>query len=124
LARAVLSPGPPAHAFRTQRVTIESNDVCEYSLFQVLTQEDEIVIANSLPDTLSRRYPRRFRTMKRSKSPAQMFSYTVLSLADKNLSLLDSQAAVAVPEPLKSFGDSAFAPLRFRPMAADGTACD
>ena len=49
---------------------------------------------------------------------------TVLSLADKNLSLQDSQTAVAVLNPLKSFGDSAFGPLQFRPVAADGTAGD
>ena len=50
--------------------------------------------------------------------------HTVLSLADKNLSLQDSQTAVAVLDPLKSFGDSAFGPLQFRPVAADGTAGD
>jgi hypothetical protein len=49
---------------------------------------------------------------------------TVLSLADKNLSLQDPQTAVAVLEPLKSFGDSAFGPLQFRPLTADGTAGD
>jgi hypothetical protein len=48
----------------------------------------------------------------------------VLSLADKSLSLQDSQTAVAVLDPLKSFGDSAFGPLQFRPLAADGTAGD
>lgn len=55
---------------------------------------------------------------------ADGFFHTVLSLADKNLSLQDSQTAVAVLDPLKSFGDSAFGPLRFRPVAADGTAGD
>jgi hypothetical protein len=50
--------------------------------------------------------------------------HTVLSLADKNLSLQDSQTAVATLDPLKSFGDSAFGPLQFRPVAADGTAGD
>jgi hypothetical protein len=43
---------------------------------------------------------------------------------DKNLSLQDSQTAVAVLEPLKCFGDSAFGSLQFRPVAADGTAGD
>ena len=55
---------------------------------------------------------------------ADGFLHTVLSLADKNLSLQDSQTAVAVLDPLKSFGDSAFGPLQFRPVAADGTAGD
>ena len=55
---------------------------------------------------------------------ADGFFHTVLSLADKNLSLQDSQTAVAVLDPLKSLGDSAFGPLQFRPVAADGTAGD
>jgi len=55
---------------------------------------------------------------------ADGFFHTVLSLADKNLSLQDSQTAVAVLEPLKSFGDSAFGSLQFRPVAADGSAGD
>ncbi len=52
------------------------------------------------------------------------FFHTVLSLADKNLSLQDPQTAVAALDPLKSFGDSAFGSLQFRPVAADGTAGD
>jgi hypothetical protein len=52
------------------------------------------------------------------------FFHTMLSLADKGLSLQDQQTAVAVINPLKSFGDSAFGPLHFRPVAADGTAGD
>jgi hypothetical protein len=55
---------------------------------------------------------------------ADGFFHTVLSLADKSLSLQDSQTAVAVLDPLKSFGDSAFGLLQFRPVAADGTAGD
>ncbi len=52
---------------------------------------------------------------------ADGFFHIVLSLADKNLSLQDSQTAVAVLDPLKSFGESAFGSLQFRPLAADGT---
>jgi hypothetical protein len=52
------------------------------------------------------------------------FFRTVLSLAEKNLSLQDQQTAVAVLDPLKSFGDSAFGPLQFRAVAANGSAGD
>lgn len=52
------------------------------------------------------------------------FFHTKFSLADKNLSMQDSQTAVAVLDPLKSFGDSAFGSLQFRPVAADGAAGD
>jgi hypothetical protein len=55
---------------------------------------------------------------------ADGFFHSVLSMADKNLSLQDSQTAVAILDPLKSFGDSAFGSLQFRPVAADGTAGD
>jgi hypothetical protein len=50
--------------------------------------------------------------------------HTALSLADRNLSLQDLQTAVAVLDPLKIFGDSAFGSLQFRPVTADGTAGD
>ena len=55
---------------------------------------------------------------------ADGFFHAALSLADRNLSLQDSQTAVALLDPLKSFGDSAFGPLQFRPVAADGAAGD
>jgi hypothetical protein len=45
-------------------------------------------------------------------------------MADKNLSLQDSQTAVAILDPLKSFGDSAFGSLQFRPVTVDGTTGD
>ena len=44
----------------------------------------------------------------------------LLSVADGNLILQDAQMVMAVFDPLKSFGVSAFGPLRFRPVAADG----
>jgi hypothetical protein len=44
----------------------------------------------------------------------------LLSLADGTLMLQDSQTVVATLDPLKSFGPSAFGPLRFRPVAASG----
>jgi hypothetical protein len=47
-------------------------------------------------------------------------SHTVLSVADGTLMLQDQQTALAVLHPAKSLGASAFGPLRFRPVAADG----
>ena len=55
---------------------------------------------------------------------ADGFFHSVLSMADKNLSLQDSQTAVAILDPLKSFGDSAFGSLQFRPVTVDGTTGD
>jgi hypothetical protein len=44
-----------------------------------------------------------------------------LSIADGSLVLQDAQTVMAVLDPAKSFGLSAFGALRFRPVSADGT---
>lgn len=44
----------------------------------------------------------------------------LLSIADGTLMLQDSETVVATLDPLKSFGPSAFGPLRFRAVAASG----
>ena len=46
--------------------------------------------------------------------------HVLLSIADGTLMLQDSQTVLATVNPLKSFGPSAFGPLRFRPVAANG----
>lgn len=50
--------------------------------------------------------------------------HTVLSLDDGSLILEDSQSVLAQFEPLKSFGPSAFGPLRFRVVQSDGLTGD
>ena len=45
---------------------------------------------------------------------------TLLGLDDGSLVLEDSQSVLAQLDPMKSFGASAFGPLRFRPVHADG----
>ena len=50
--------------------------------------------------------------------------HVLLSFADGNLTLQDPKTAVAMLDPLKSFGPSAFGPLRFRPVDANGVAGD
>jgi hypothetical protein len=44
-----------------------------------------------------------------------------LSIADGSLVLQDAQTVMAVLDPAKSFGPSAFGALRFRPVSTDGT---
>lgn len=46
--------------------------------------------------------------------------HVFLSVTDGTLILQDSQTVLASLDPLKSFGPSAFGPLRFRPVAANG----
>jgi hypothetical protein len=45
---------------------------------------------------------------------------TTLSVADRTLTLQDAQTVLAVLDPAKAFGSSAFGPLRFRPVTGDG----
>jgi hypothetical protein len=47
-----------------------------------------------------------------------------LSEKDGNLTLQDSKTIFGVLDPVKLLGPSAFGPLKFRPIAADGTAGD
>jgi hypothetical protein len=49
---------------------------------------------------------------------------TSLSVADGTLILQNSQTVMAVLDPVKSFGPSAFGPLHFRPVGADGSKGD
>jgi hypothetical protein len=51
-------------------------------------------------------------------------SDVLLSVADGNLVLQDSESALAILDPLKNFGPSAFGPLQFRAVAEDGTKGD
>lgn len=44
----------------------------------------------------------------------------VLSVADGNLVLQDSKSALAILDPLKNFGPSAFGPVQFRAVSAEG----
>jgi hypothetical protein len=60
------------------------------------------------------------RTEKIEVATADSSFDVLLSVADGNLTLQDSQTVMAVLDPLKSFGASAFGPLRFRPVDADG----
>lgn len=50
--------------------------------------------------------------------------HVVLSTADGNLTLQDAQTVLAALEPLKHLGPSAFGPLKFRAIGAEGTTGD
>lgn len=50
--------------------------------------------------------------------------HTMLSVSDGTLTLQDAQTVLAVIDPAKSLGVSAFGPLRFRAVAADGAKGD
>lgn len=52
-------------------------------------------------------------------TPDESFQ-TLLSVEDGNLVLQDTQSVLAILDPLKNFGPSAFGRLRFRPVSDDG----
>lgn len=90
-----------------------------------LGNPDDVPLDGQLSFFVRSEIPARFpRDEKIEIASMDGFFHTVLSLAGKGLSLQDQQTAVVVLDPLKSFGDSAFGPLQFRPVAADGTAGD
>ena len=64
------------------------------------------------------------RTEKIEVSSLDDSFHVLLSVADGNLILQNSETVLAVLDPLKSFGPSAFGPLRFRPVEPGGESGD
>ncbi len=86
-----------------------------------LASQDDVPLDGHLSFFLKSEIPDRFlHDEKVEVASTDGFFHTVLSVADKDLSLQDAQTAVAVLDPRMRFGDSAFGPLQFRPLTADG----
>ncbi len=86
-----------------------------------LTNQDSLPQDGRMTFFLKTEVPENFpRTEKIEVATADSSFDVLLSVADGNLTLQDSQTVMAVLDPLKSFGASAFGPLRFRPVDADG----
>lgn len=86
-----------------------------------LTNQDLLPQDGRMTFFLKTEIPESFpRTEKIEVATADSSFDVLLSVADGNLILQDSQTVMAVFDPLKSFGASAFGPLRFRPVDADG----
>jgi hypothetical protein len=64
------------------------------------------------------------RTEKIEVSSLDESFHVLLSVADGTLILQNSETVLAVLDPLKSFGPSAFGPLRFRPVETGGESGD
>jgi hypothetical protein len=90
-----------------------------------LQSEDELPQNAHLSFSLKSEVPQAFpRDETIEVASADQSLHTVLSVADGTLLLQDSQTVLAVLDPLKSFGASAFGPLQFRPLNTDGTKGD
>lgn len=87
-----------------------------------LKNQDELPQDGSLSFFLKTEVPQTFPRKEKIEVATKDGSFrTSLSLENGGLVLQDEQTVMATLDPLKSFGPSAFGPLRFRPVDADGT---
>jgi hypothetical protein len=90
-----------------------------------LGSQDELPLDGQLSFLLKTEIPEKLtRAEKIEVATADEGFSTTLSVADGSLVLRDSENLLAVLDPRKAFGPSAFGPLRFRPIQADGTKGD
>lgn len=86
-----------------------------------LKGQDELPQDGRLSFFLKTEVPESFpRSEKIEVSSMDDSFHVLLSVTDGNLILQDSQTLLAILDPLKSFGPSAFGPLRFRPVESGG----
>ena len=87
---------------------------------------DDILPQNArLTFFLRSEVPDKFPPTEKIEVATQDSTFTTnLSLNDGSLILRDAQTVLATLDPAKAFGPSAFGPLRFRAVDADGTASD
>ena len=90
-----------------------------------LGNQDELPLDGEISFLLKTEIPGKFPGTERIEiaTSDELFS-VMLSLADGSLVLRDAENVLAVLDPRKAFGPSAFGPLRFRPVESDGTKGD
>ena len=87
--------------------------------------QDELPADGKMSFLLHSEVPDKFsRTEKIEVASADGSFDVALSMADGTLILQDAETVLALLDPLKSFGPSAFGPLRFRPVGDDGAKGD
>lgn len=90
-----------------------------------LGNSDELPQDGRLNFFLKTQMPESFAPGERVEVATQDESFHVLlSVKDGNLTLQDSKTVYAVLDPMKLLGPSAFGPLKFRPVAAEGAEGD
>ncbi|MGA7029082.1 MAG: hypothetical protein WBY24_10560, partial [Candidatus Acidiferrales bacterium] len=90
-----------------------------------LGNQEELPLDGRLSFFVKTEVPDKFpRTEKIEVATADGSFDVLLSVADGSLMLQDSRSVLAVLDPLKSFGPSAFGPLQFRAVDADGAKGD
>ena len=90
-----------------------------------LGSQDELPLDGQISFLLKAEVPEKLaRAAKIEVATADEVFSAFLSIADGSLVLRDSETLFAVLDPRKAFGPSAFGPLHFRPVEADGTKGD
>lgn len=90
-----------------------------------LSSDDELPLNATLAFSLKSKVPQTFpRDEKIEVANEDGSVHALLSVADGSLMLQDAQTVLATLDPQKNLGVSAFGPLRFRPMTAQGEAGD
>ena len=117
VATAVQSPRPKLTLLGKN---IQSDATGTPSAIQ-LEGQDELPQNATLAFSLKTQVPDTFPRDEKIEVATQDESvHVLLSIAEGTLTLQDSQTVLASLDPLKSFGPSAFGPLRFRPVDANG----
>lgn len=153
LQLAVASPAPPAAVLQTNEKLIAHIDLKDGRVLDLQTtvenprpkvalisksvqpgatrspvqlkSQDELPQDGRLSFFFKSEIPENFpRTEKIEVASLDDSFHVLLSVADGSLILQNSQTVLAVLDPLKSFGPSAFGPLRFRPVDAGGESGD
>ncbi len=90
-----------------------------------LGSQDELPQDGRLNFFITTQVPETFPSTEKIEVATADESFRVLlSVKDGNLTLQDSKTVFAVLDPMKLLGPSAFGPLKFRPVTADGTEGD
>jgi hypothetical protein len=90
-----------------------------------LGSQDELPLDGQISFLLKSEIPEKFpRTERIEVATADEAFSVLLNMADGGLFLRDSESVLAVFDAHKAFGPSAFGPLRFRAVEADGTKGD
>jgi hypothetical protein len=90
-----------------------------------LGSEDELPLDGAISFLVKSEIPERFARSERIEVATADESFSILlSVMDGSLVLRDAESFVAVLDPQKAFGPSAFGPLRFRPVDATGAKGD
>ncbi|HUI41541.1 MAG TPA: hypothetical protein VL523_06200 [Terriglobia bacterium] len=120
-APATVEPPRPRLALISLNVTPGADTAAAIHL----GNSDELPQDGQLSFVVKTQLPAEFpRSEKIEVSTVDGSSDAMLTVGDGSLTLQDSSTVVAVLDPSKSLGSSAFGPLRFRPLDASGAAGD